>query len=98
MSARSSVAPPMHPALVGPRRSAVARGNSPRKDVPVPFDGVLGTILYSSERKLAIVDGRIVGVGDQIRGARITEITPSSVLLRDRKGQLRQLTLGAGLR
>lgn len=61
----------------------------------MPFDAVLGTILYSPDRKLAIVDGRIVGIGDQVRGARITGITPVSVLLRDGHGRLRQLTLGA---
>jgi hypothetical protein len=71
-----------------------ARSSEP----PLPFDAVLGTILYSPERKLAIVDGRIVGVGDQVRGARIVEITPSAVLLRDAQGRLRELTLGSGAR
>ena len=62
----------------------------------LPFDAVLGTILYSPDRKLAIIDNRIVGVGDEVRGARVTEITAGAVMLRDTQGKLRRLTLGAG--
>jgi len=64
----------------------------------LPFDAALGTILYSSDRKLAIIDGRIIGVGDEIRGARVVEITQSAVLLRDGQGHLRRLAVGAGAR
>jgi len=53
----------------------------------------LGTILYSADRKLAIVDGRIVTIGDDVRGTRIVDITPSAVLLRDGQGRLRRLGL-----
>ena len=67
-------------------------------EVPLPFDAALGTILYSSDRKLAIIDGRIIGVGDEIRGARVVEITQSAVLLRDGQGHLRRLAVGAGAR
>ena len=66
------------------------------KEVATPFDAVLGTILFSPDRKLAIIDNRIVGVGDEVRGARITDITAGAVLLRDAQGRLRRLTLGAG--
>jgi hypothetical protein len=59
------------------------------------FDAVLGTILYSPDRKLAIIDGRIVAPGDEIRGARIVDITATSVLLRDDQGRLRRLTLAS---
>jgi hypothetical protein len=61
--------------------------------VPIPFEGTLGTILYGADRKLAIVDGRIVQVGDEVRGARVVEITPNSVLFRDAQGRLRRLGL-----
>jgi hypothetical protein len=61
------------------------------------FDAVLETILYSSERQLAIVDGHILGLGDEVRGAKVVEIEPTSVLLRDAGGRLRRLTLGAQL-
>jgi hypothetical protein len=60
-------------------------------EVAVPFDASLATILYSPDRKLAIIDGRIVGVGDEVRGARVTDITPSAVFLRDRDGKLRRI-------
>jgi hypothetical protein len=59
----------------------------------VPFDAVLGTILFSPDRKFAIVNGRIVGPGDEVNGARIVDITPTTVLLRDAQGRLRSLTL-----
>ena len=70
-----------------------ARRAAPAKppEVALPFDASLATILYSPDRKLAIIDGRIVGVGDEVRGARITEITASTVFLRDRQGKLRRL-------
>ena len=73
--------------------------STPAKPAPQqtpPFDAVLGTILYSSDRKLAIIDGRIVGLGDEVRGARVTDITPTAVLLTDAQGRLRRLTLTSG--
>ena len=86
-----AVAPP------GRTERAPARVKSPPPtEVALSFDAVLGTILYSPDRKLAIIDNRIVGVGDEIRGARVIEITPNSVLLRDGLGRLRRLTLGTG--
>ena len=69
---------------------------APRQEVAQPFDALLGTILYSPDRRLAIIDNRIVGVGDEVRGARVIEITADGVLLRDAHGQLRGLSLGAG--
>jgi hypothetical protein len=91
-------------AVTPPARDTPARvGQEPaRARRPTPeaasFDAVLGTILYSPDRKLAIIDGRIVGPGDEIRGARILEITPRAVILRDGVGRLRQLTMTAGAR
>ena len=69
---------------------------APPPEAVLGFDAVLGTILYSSDRKLAIVDNRIVGVGDEVRGARVIEITPGRVMLRDAQGRLRRLAMGAG--
>jgi hypothetical protein len=64
--------------------------------VALPFDAALGTILFSPDRKLAIIDNRIVGIGDEVRGARVVEITAGAVMLRDPQGRLRRLALGAG--
>jgi hypothetical protein len=62
---------------------------------PLPFDAVLGTILYGPERQLAIIDGRIVQVGDEVRGATVVDIVPTGVTLRDGQGRLRSLAPGA---
>jgi hypothetical protein len=70
----------------------------PGFEVALPFYAVLGTILYAPERKLAIVDGRIVQTGDEIDGAQVVEITQTTVLLRDAKGRLRRLGLGGPAR
>lgn len=73
---------------------ARGRANEPA----LPFDAVLGTILYAPNRKLAIIDGRIVQEGDDVRGARVVEITPALVLLRDVRGRLRSLSVGGAAR
>jgi len=69
---------------------------APPPEVALPFEAVLGTILFSPDRKLAIIDNRIVGIGDEVRGARVIDITPSAVMLRDDKGRLRRLALATG--
>jgi hypothetical protein len=83
---RPSAAAPPPPAVTPVRRP-------PPEEAPLPFDATLGSILYGADRKLAIIDGRIVQVGDEVRGARVVEITPNSVLFRDREGRLRRLSL-----
>jgi hypothetical protein len=89
-----TTAPPPAAASQG-LRSAGPSATRPRPvDVPLPFEASLSTILFGPERRLAIVDGRIVGEGDEIKGAQIVEITPTSVLLRDAQGRLRRLTGG----
>jgi hypothetical protein len=77
-------------------RTPAAAARSVTVPPPIPFDATLGTILYSAERKLAIVNGRIVGIGDDVNGARIVDITATSVLLRDARNRMRILTLGQG--
>jgi hypothetical protein len=57
-----------------------------RPDAVMPFDAAPGTILYSAERKLAIVDGRIVGIGDDVVERGWVDITQAMVLLRDAQG------------
>jgi hypothetical protein len=61
----------------------------------MPFDAMLQMILYASDRRLAMVDGRIVAIGDSVKGARVVDITPSTVLLLDAQGRLRWLAVGA---
>jgi hypothetical protein len=87
--APAATSPPV--AVAAPARAKQA----PPPEAAVPFDALLGTILYSPDRKLAIIDNQIVGVGDEVKGARVTEITAGAVLLRDAHGKLRRLTLAA---
>jgi hypothetical protein len=90
-SAAARDRPPTEPTATT-RAPAVAR--RPAVDeAPAPFDASLGTILYGSDRRLAIVDGRIVQIGDDVRGARVIDIMPDAVLFRDVQGRLRKLTL-----
>jgi hypothetical protein len=92
--AQSRAVPPrVEPPEVEPSRVEPPRVLPP-PEIPLPFDAALGTILYGPERRLAIVDGRIVQVGDDVGGARVVEITSTAVLLRDGQGRLRRLGLG----
>jgi hypothetical protein len=70
-----------------------ATSRKPTPAGPPPFTELAG-ILYSPGRKLAIVNDFVVGPGDEVNGARIVDITASTVLLRDARGRLRVLTLG----
>jgi hypothetical protein len=98
--ARTPVAPsaPETAAQIGQEPARARARPAPTPEVALPFDALLGTILYSPDRKLAIIDGRIVGPGDEVRGARIVDITPGTVILRDGQGRLRRLTLASGVR
>src|SRR5205085_9475252 len=93
-SPREPATPPIRaPEVVAAPTVAPPVRRPPPEEVPLPFEATLGTILYGADRKLAIIDGRIVQVGDDVRGARVVEITPNSVLFRDPQGQLRRLSL-----
>jgi len=89
------------PAIV--RSGSAARGApaaGPRATVDdqsaLPFEAVLTGILFSPDRQLAIIDGRIVGRGDDVRGAIVVDVTPTIVLLRDPQGRLRRLSSPTG--
>jgi hypothetical protein len=59
----------------------------------MPLDASLEAILYSPDRRLAMVNGQIVQIGDVVRGARVLDITSTMVLLRDGEGRSRVLSL-----
>ena len=73
---------------------------APRPPEPPPVEHVdldVGSILFGPERKLAMIDGRIVEAGDQVRGSlQVIDVSPTSVTLRDGVGRLRRLSLGKG--
>jgi len=56
-------------------------------------DARLETILYAPDRAVALIDGQVVQVGDGVRGAKVVEISPIRVLLRDEQGRVRPLFL-----
>jgi hypothetical protein len=88
--------PPRNPPLERPVAFERPASPPPRRAVPetaLSFEASLGTILFGPDRALAIVDGRIVEVGDEVRGARVVEITSNAVMLRDAQGKLRRLSL-----
>ena len=100
---RPAVAPQVPPSA-SPDRPAARRLEPPRpapaaqktmsQEPVMPFEATLETILFGRDRSLAIVNGRIVQVGDVVDGAHIIEITPGAVMLRDSLGRLRRLSLG----
>lgn len=52
------------------------------EEAPLPDpDPVVASILYSEARRLAMVNGRIVRVGDQVGADRIIEIRPDAVVV-----------------
>ena len=56
----------------------------------------LTSILYSPERKIAIIDDQMLRLGDRIRGARLIGLTRESARLL-RKGKIIDLSLGNDL-
>ena len=80
-------------------RAAAASGGRPRVDEQaLPFEAVLTGILFSPDRQLAIIDGRVVGRGDDVRGAIVVDVSATAVLLRDSQGRLRRLSSSGGAR
>ncbi len=61
---------------------------------PLP-EPVVRSILYSPSRRLAIVDGRIVGIGDRAGAYEIVDIERAVVVVRDAAGHRRRLEVHA---
>ncbi len=62
--------------------------------VPKPEPMRLSSIIYSPERKVAIIDGQMLSIGDRIRGAELVSLTRDSARL-VRKGKVIKLQLGS---
>jgi len=70
--------------------------NQPRVDKPKaarPKPLQLTSILYSKNRKIAIIDDQMLAVGDRIRGARLVKLTRATARL-VRNGKVINLNLG----
>jgi hypothetical protein len=63
---------------------------------PVGPDPTLRTILHSAERSLAIVDNRIVRVGDVVSVGTIVEIQRDAIVVQTASGERRRIGLYRG--
>jgi len=93
---------PMQPppfALQKYREARWAANPRPAKKVvvkPKPEPLRLTSIIYSAERKVAIIDDQMLAIGDRVRGAELVGLTRSSARLL-RKGKVINLNLGTEL-
>ena len=62
---------------------------------PAAARWLLQSTLVAADRRLAVINGETVGVGDTIRGARVLQITPYAVRLQTAGGTI-ELTLTTG--
>jgi len=76
--------------LDDPTRPPTAQSAKVHKAARKPLRWTLSSTLVSAQRRTAVINGRVVGVGEKINGARVVAILPSKVHLR-RKG--RDITL-----
>jgi hypothetical protein len=63
---------------------------------PKPEPLLLTSIIFSDDRKIAIIDDQMLGIGDRIKGAELVGLTRSSARLK-RKGKVINLNLGTEL-
>jgi hypothetical protein len=73
-----------------PRRSAAV---VPSPMAPPQPDPVVRSILVSGNRRVALIDGRIVSAGDSVGNAVVTSIEPDAVVLATADGQSRRIAL-----
>jgi len=70
-----------------------AKSDKPQAAKPRPKPLQLTSILFSTDRKVAIIDDQMLSVGDSIQGARLVRLTRESARL-VRKGKVINLSLG----
>jgi hypothetical protein len=66
---------------------------APAPEVDVEPDVVVASILHSADRHLAVVNGRIVRVGDRVGANTILEIQPRAIVVESPRGGRRTLEL-----
>jgi hypothetical protein len=69
------------PAIVDP----IAPAEAPEPDV------VVNSVLYSSTRKLAMVNGRTMRIGDRIGSSAIVDILPDAIVVESANGGVRTI-------
>jgi hypothetical protein len=78
------------------RRAANPEPVKPVVARPKPEPMRLISIIFSAERKVAIIDDQVLAIGDRIRGAELVSLTRNSARL-VRKGKVINLRLAAEL-
>jgi hypothetical protein len=68
---------------------------APTVQIETEPDLVIASILHSPERRLAVVNGRIVRAGDRIGSQTIVEIQPRAIVVESPRGARRLLELRA---
>ncbi len=88
-------AAPAHPATVAPASppapAPAGRHGGKRASAPAAAEPAIQCILYGPGRRLALIDQRIVRVGDVVAGGVIADIEPRAVILRRPSGELRRI-------
>lgn len=78
-------------------RAVAVRSMAPSGESPAPATGggwTVSAIMITENRRVAVIDGRVVVPGDTIAGgARVAAVEPQHVVVRDRGGTMRQLRL-----
>jgi hypothetical protein len=74
-----------------PRDSGVAKAS--RSAAAVPPEPVVSSILFSSGRRIALVDGRIVRPGDRLPAGVVRSIEPDAVVITTAGGQTRRFAI-----
>jgi hypothetical protein len=86
------------------RRNPFTSRWQPRVDVAVvpavqidsEPDVVVASILHSTDRRLAVVNGKIVRAGDRVGSSTVVEIQPRAVVIESSRGARRLVELRAG--
>jgi hypothetical protein len=69
----------------------------PAVQIDAEPDLVVGSILHSADRRLAVVNGRIVRAGDRVGSSTIVDIQPRAVIVESSRGVRRHLELRMAL-
>jgi len=78
-----------------PEAVVAEQPSGPAPEATPDPDPVVASILYSSDRRAAMIDGRVVRVGDVVGRAKVVEILPRAVVVESADRGRRTLELKA---
>ncbi|MFN0305886.1 MAG: hypothetical protein ACKVQU_36655 [Burkholderiales bacterium] len=87
---------PMRPPA-GMLATSTGEGTTSALPTAGPARPIVQTIIIGADRRYAVVDGRAVAPGDQVRGMRVVRIAESSVTLREATGKNLEVDLLPGI-